>query len=926
MSKVQLYDTTLRDGMQGFGMSLSAAEKVRVVHALDALGIGMIEAGFPGSNPKELELFEMLASEELEQATICAFGMTRRRGVAAAEDPGLTVLADCFTPAVCLVGKTWGLHLEVVTKVSRDENLAMIGESVAFCVESGKRVVYDAEHFFDGWRDDSGYALACLRAALDAGAENVTLCDTNGSSLPHQIGQAVTRVVTELGPDVSVGIHTHNDAECGVANSLAGVQAGADLVQGTVNGFGERTGNANLISILPALQLKLGYDCVEPDRLARLTETAHLIDEICNLTPDPDQPYVGRNAFAHKGGLHAAAVSADARTFEHMEPEVVGNSREVLISELAGKGSVASRAERAGIELDDDGARRAIDEIKRREHLGYHYEAADASFELLLRHEAGSYESLFTLESFRVITEKRADGRVETEATIKLWIGDTRYIRTAEGDGPVHALDRALRSAITEQHPEIAEVELTNFKVRILDEDHGTGAITRVLLDSSDGHDSWGSIGVSANVIEASWEALVDSLEYAFQPKPNRARRIGGGGLSEARIPLARPVLGEREEELVLEVLRSGMLSLGPKLGEFERAFAARIGVEDAVAVSSGTTALHLAVRELGWGPGDEVLTTPLSFIASSNCLLFEDARPVFCDVDPATLTLDPAAAEAAVGEATAGVLPVHIFGFPAAIAEFEALAEARGLGIVEDAAQALGAIDAEGREAGSRGNPSAFAFYANKQMTTGEGGMLVPGSAAAAAVARSERNQGRAPGMKVMAHERIGFNYRLTDVQAALGIAQLERLDQMLADRARVAGWYDERFAALDGAEPGAGDPDGLVLPLADRGAERRSWFVYIVRLPAGVDRDAVIEALDGDGIDARPYLPCIHLFDPYRERFGYAEGDFPVAEEFSRRALALPFYPALPEESVERVVESLGRALGAARALARRSTSSSA
>jgi perosamine synthetase len=383
--------------------------------------------------------------------------------------------------------------------------------------------------------------------------------------------------------------------------------------------------------------------------------------------------------------------------------------------------------------------------------------------------------------------------------------------------------------------------------------------------------------------------------------------------VSAERIPLARPVIGEREEELVLEVLRSGMLSLGPKLGEFERAFAARIGVEDAVAVSSGTTALHLAVREMGWGEGDEVLTTPLSFIASSNCLLFEDARPVFCDVDPATLTLDSAAAAAAVGEATAGVLPVHIFGFPAAIAELEELAASKGLGVVEDAAQALGTRDAEGREAGSRGNPAAFAFYANKQMTTGEGGMLVPGGAEAAAVARSERNQGRSPGMKLMDHERVGFNYRLTDVQAALGIAQLERLDQMLADRARVAGWYGERLAALGGAEPGAGDPDGLVLPLGDRGAKRRSWFVYIVRVPTAVDRDGVIAALDAEGIDARPYLPCIHLMPPYRERFGYGEGDFPVAEEFSRRAVALPFYPHLPEGDVERVVGALGRALGA-------------
>jgi len=519
LSKVQLYDTTLRDGMQGQGMSLSAAEKVRVVRALDALGIGFIEAGFPASNPKELELFELLAAESLEQATISAFGMTRRRGLAAADDPALAGLVGSFAPAVTLVGKTWALHLEMVTRVSRDENLAMIADSVGFCVESGKRVIYDAEHFFDGWRDDAGYALECLRAAVAAGAENVTLCDTNGSSLPHEVADATERVVAALGGGASVGIHTHNDAECAVANSIAAVRAGASLVQGTVNGFGERTGNANLISILPALQLKLGYECVEPERLARLTETAHLIDEICNVAPDPDQPYVGRNAFAHKGGMHAAAVQADARTFEHMEPEAVGNSREVLISELAGKGSVISRAARSGIELDDAAARAAIERIKELEHRGYHYEAADASFELLLRREAGTYEPLFRLEGFRVVTEKRADGRVETEATIKLWIGEHHYIRTAAGNGPVHALDRALRDAITDQHPEIAGVELTNFKVRILDEHQGTGSVTRVLLDSSDGHESWGSIGVSENVIEASWEALVDSLEYAFQPK-----------------------------------------------------------------------------------------------------------------------------------------------------------------------------------------------------------------------------------------------------------------------------------------------------------------------------------------------------------------------------------------------------------------------
>jgi len=519
MTQVYLYDTTLRDGMGGHGMSLSAAEKVRVVRALDELGVHFIEAGFPASNPKEAELFEILASEGLEQAQICAFGMTRRRDVAAANDPALGILASCFAPVCTLVGKTWALHLDKVTRVSREENLAMIRESIAFLVGEGKRAIYDAEHFFDAWRDDRAYAVECVRAAADGGAENVTLCDTNGAALPQQVAEATAAVADVLGSEVAVGIHTHNDAECAVANSLAAVEVGAGLVQGTVNGYGERCGNANLFSVLPALQLKLGLECVPADRLARLTETAHLIDEICNLTPDPDQPYVGRNAFAHKAGMHAAGVQADARTFEHVDPQLVGNDREILISELSGRGSVLSHAERAGIDLDSDAAARAVERLKEREHHGYQYEAADASFELLLRREAGDYESLFRLESFRVVTEKREGGGVETEATVKIWIDGKRYLRTAEGNGPVNALDRALRDAITELHPHLADIELTNYKVRILDEHHGTGAVTRVLLDSSDGREVWGSIGVSENIIEASWEALVDSLEYAFQPK-----------------------------------------------------------------------------------------------------------------------------------------------------------------------------------------------------------------------------------------------------------------------------------------------------------------------------------------------------------------------------------------------------------------------
>ena len=529
-SPIQLYDTTLRDGMQGEGMSLSAEEKLRLVHRLDELGIHLIEAGFPSSNPKELELFELLSRERLANAEIAAFGMTRRRDLAADEDPGLRVLAECFAPVCTLVGKTWSLHLEKVVRVPPEENLRMIGDSVAFLVGEGKRVVYDAEHFFDGFRDDREYALACLRAAAEAGAETVVPCDTNGGTLPSEIAATMSEVVGALAASgAQVGIHTHNDAECAVANAIEGVRAGATHVQGTLNGYGERCGNANLVSIIPSLQLKLGHRCVSGEQLASLTAVAHYADELLNFTPDPDQAYVGKNAFAHKGGMHVAGVAADPATFEHLDPALVGNRRDVLISELSGKGTVEARAAEAGIGLEGDVARRVVDRVKELEHRGYHFEAADGSFELLLRKEAGEYEPLFRLESWRAIVEKRADGRVETEATIKIWVDGERYVRTAEGNGPVNALDRALRSAIAEIHPHLEDIELVNFKVRILDEDKGTGSVTRVLLDSSNGQEVWGSIGVSENVIEASWDALVDSLEYGMQGDravvPARARK-----------------------------------------------------------------------------------------------------------------------------------------------------------------------------------------------------------------------------------------------------------------------------------------------------------------------------------------------------------------------------------------------------------------
>ena len=361
--KVEIYDTTLRDGMQGEGMSLSVDEKLSVAHALDRLGVDLIEAGFLGSNPKDAAFFERLADERFDHAEVVAFGMTRRRDVAAAEDAGLRQMAESWVPVCTLVGKTWALHLEKVTKVTREENLAMIGDSIAFLRQSGKRVIYDAEHFFDAYREDADYALTCLKTAADAGAETVVLCDTNGSSMPGDITLATLAVDERLGGRVRIGIHTHDDAGCGVANALLAVQHGARHVQGTMNGYGERCGNANLVSIVPGLQLKLGFDCVTPEQLTTLTETAHLVDEINNFTPNPDQPYVGRNAFAHKGGMHVAGIQADARTFEHIDPAVVGNDRAVLISELSGKGTVQARAEQRGVEVDEQAASRIVERV-----------------------------------------------------------------------------------------------------------------------------------------------------------------------------------------------------------------------------------------------------------------------------------------------------------------------------------------------------------------------------------------------------------------------------------------------------------------------------------------------------------------------------------------------------------------------------------
>jgi 2-isopropylmalate synthase len=516
--RVVVYDTTLRDGLQREGLSLSVGEQLAIALRLAEFGVEYLEAGFPASNPKYGELFGLLEREDLGSTRLAAFGMTRRRGTPAEQDPAMRGLAESFAPVITIVGKTWDLHIEKVTRVSREENLRMIEESVAFLVRQGKEVVYDAEHFFDAYGAHPDYALDCLRAAEAGGAAWLTPCDTNGATLPGRVAEVMREVRAAI-PATPLGIHTHNDAECAVANSLVAVEEGARMVQGTINGYGERCGNANLVSIIPSLVLKMGYEALEPERLGELTALSIFVAETANLQPDDWAPYVGMNAFAHKGGMHQQGMNADARSYEHIDPIVVGNDRRVLVSELSGRGTILAKARELGLDVDEDPERVAaiLARVKELEHQGYHFETADGSFELLIERETGVYEPLFTLESFRVITEKRADGRVETEATVKVFHNGERIVATHEGNGPVNALDRALRQALEPRIPELREITLVNFKVRILDETKGTGAVTRVLLDSSDGTDRWGAIGVSENVIEASWGALVDSLEHGLR-------------------------------------------------------------------------------------------------------------------------------------------------------------------------------------------------------------------------------------------------------------------------------------------------------------------------------------------------------------------------------------------------------------------------
>ena len=518
MRDIQLYDATLRDGMGGGGMSLTAQEKLRVVHALDALGIHLIEAGFPASNPKELELFALLEREHFSASEIVAFGMTRRRDAPVEQDEGLRILAESFAPVCTLVGKSSPLHVEKVVRVSPEENLAMISESVAFLHAQGKRVLFDAEHFFDGYAADPAYALDSLRAAAVAGAERVVLCDTNGGSLPGRVRAVVEAVRAEL-PDLALGIHTHDDGGCAVANTLVAVEAGATQVQGTINGIGERTGNANLITIIADLQLKMGAKLLAPEQLARLTATAHFVDELLNRSPDRHAPYVGESAFATKAGIHASAIVKEPATYEHVAPERVGNKRKLLVSDQAGRSNVLAELDRIGLKIDRNDARvtRLLDEVKEREAIGYAYEAADASFELLARRSLGQVPHYFDVEKFDVNVEKRTNAKGEpvtvSQAVVKIKVGDEELISVAEGIGPVNALDLALRKDLGKYQSFITGLTLTDYRVRILN--GGTQAVTRVLIESSDETgDRWTTVGVSANIIDASFQALMDSIVY----------------------------------------------------------------------------------------------------------------------------------------------------------------------------------------------------------------------------------------------------------------------------------------------------------------------------------------------------------------------------------------------------------------------------
>ncbi|MGH9030115.1 MAG: citramalate synthase [Acidimicrobiales bacterium] len=525
---VDIFDTTLRDGSQQEGLSLTVDDKLRVAEQLDHLGVAFVEGGWPGANPKDEEFFARAPAElRMSTATLVAFGSTRRAGVRAEDDETLRQLIKANTDAVCIVAKASELHVTDALRTTSDEALAMAFDSVRFLRDHGLRVFFDAEHFFDGYRANPEFSLRVLRAAEEAGAETLVLCDTNGGSLPYEVEAVVAKVVSEFEPQV--GVHFHNDSGCAVANSIAAVRAGATHVQGCVNGYGERTGNADLAIAIGDLSLKLGVRTIDPERLERLTPVAHHIAELVNIAPNPQQPYVGAAAFAHKAGLHTSAIARRRDAYEHVPPDSVGNGTRFVVSEMAGRSTLALKADELGLELDSAAMDQVLDTLKKLEHRGYHFEVADGSLELLLRRATGWQPDFFELESFRVISDGSVlagvtaadDGaRHTTEATVKVFVGDERMVTTAEGNGPVNALDTALRRAIGAHYPALGRIHLTDYRVRVLDSAKATAAVTRVLIDTTDGERTWTTIGVSENIIEASWQALFDSIVYGLLLHP----------------------------------------------------------------------------------------------------------------------------------------------------------------------------------------------------------------------------------------------------------------------------------------------------------------------------------------------------------------------------------------------------------------------
>ncbi|MDO7906000.1 citramalate synthase [Paenibacillus sp. JX-17] len=517
MSKaISIFDTTLRDGTQGEGISLSADDKLKIAQKLDYLGVHYIEGGIPGSNSKDIEFFKRVQTLGLS-AKITAFGSTRRKDSAAHTDANLQRIIESGAAAATLVGKSWDFHVHTALQTSLEENLAMIYDSVAFLKQSGLEVIFDAEHFFDGYKHNPEYAVSVMQKAAEAGADWLVMCDTNGGTMPHEVHGIITALSSNL-TNVQLGIHTHNDCELAVANTLSAIQAGARQVQGTMNGYGERCGNANLCSVIPNLQLKLGFECLEEKALAQLSNVARYVSEVANVNMPVNQPYVGSAAFAHKGGIHVSAILRDSRTYEHIQPELVGNKQRVLVSDLAGQSNIVSKAQEMGIDFDATSppAREVIDKIKNLEHQGYQFEGADASLELLIREANGQVRELFTFESFKILVEKTAGRSVVSEAFVKINIAGTSLYTAAEGNGPVNALDNALRKTLVQHFPSLKDMHLSDYKVRVLDEKDATAAKVRVLIESKNYEDSWSTVGVSENVIEASWEALVDSFRYAL--------------------------------------------------------------------------------------------------------------------------------------------------------------------------------------------------------------------------------------------------------------------------------------------------------------------------------------------------------------------------------------------------------------------------